>query len=214
MSIFRIRCASVFLFAVAAACAQAVTLDFSSFVGDDLGGYDVFNPTLSSGGFNLSTEENFARWTSGSVYGSNSTGTSAIFCRYRFDSITLSKQVGGPFDFISVDIANLFTQANSPFAQVGVPSSTISTIVFTGTLLGGGTTTRTYTTTHDDLFHQVNLNMYGVTSVSWIQSGNAFHQFNNVLVTPYSGVPEPASVGALAIGGIALMRRRKSRLTV
>jgi len=189
--------------------AQAVTLDFASFVGEDLGGYDVFDPYLNTDGFNLSTEQNFARWTNGSVYGSNSTGTNAIFCRYRYDSISLTKLGGGAFDFLNIDVANLFTQQNSPFGQVGVPSSTISTIVFTGTLLGGGTTTRTYTTTHDNLFHQVNLNLYGVTSVTWFQSGNSFHQFNNLFVQPYSGVPEPASIGALVVGGIALMRRRR-----
>lgn len=210
MSAFGYRSASLLLLASCAFSAHAVTLDFSAVPGNDHIGYTEFSSVISNNGFALSTEQNFARWTSGTVQGSNSTGTSAIFCEYRYDTVTLTKIGGGAFDFLSVDVANLFTQADSPFKVADNTSSTISTISFVGANIGGGTTTRSYTTTHDDLFHQVNLNLYGVTSVTWVQNGAAFHQFNNVTVQPHiGGVPEPASIAGLALGGLALLRRRK-----
>ena len=132
--------------------------------------------------------------------GANYTGSVALFADYG-RTTTLSQTNGAAFNLVSMDLANLAPQSyvvsdNRP-------------ITFTGTLLVGGTVTQSYAIPRDDALHTMTFSGFsGLRSVSWDQSNysNGEFQFDNILVNP---VPEPASLAALGLGTVTLLRRRR-----
>lgn len=125
-------------------------------------------------------------------------------------TITLTQTNGNPFALISIDLARNFAFDPPP------------TVTFTGTLVGGGTVTETFTVTSPsppltfETFYFTGFE--GVTSVSWDQPvfTEGLHQFSNVHLFT-SVIPEPSALTLLALGlpmtlaWSARMRRRALR---
>jgi hypothetical protein len=194
------------LAALSASARSASTLiDFNTLSGTDNGYYADYADTVLTNGYLLQSMD-LVSWKSNSSLsstGGNYTGSTALFSNYRDEPVVLTQADGGAFNLYSIDIANLFTQSVSPFSQ------TTSTITFTGLLRSGGTVTQLYTTTADDLLHTVNFSSFNdLTSVSWVQEGMPYHQFDNVTVSP-TAVPEPGTIAVLGLGALGLLRRRR-----
>ena len=100
---------------------------------------------------------------------------------------------GNPFDFSSIDLSAQFS----------------SVLTFQGTYAAGGTVTETYTTTNAvnqfKTFHPT-MNFTGLSSVKL-----TFPAGGGVLAMDNVTLPEPASAGAIALGGLLLSARRRRR---
>ncbi len=86
-------------------------------------------------------------------------------------------------------------------------------VTFTGSILGGGTTTQTFQPLSfgfTDFFFDASFK--NLTSLSWNQgtNGRNAHQFDNLRVN-ITSVPEPTSLALLGLGlaGVGFLRKRK-----
>ena len=130
------------------------------------------------------------------------TGSVALFASNVGTTTTLSRVDGGAFDLISLDLSE------------GNTASSAASLIFTGTLLAGGTTS--FGLTLDGTFGMETVGFQGfadVTSVSWQATGSrpASYQFDNIVVSSLTPIPLPAGLPLLAAGlaGLALARRRR-----
>lgn len=200
-----LRLTPLFALAALSASAHSTLIDFNSLTGSDQSYYTDFDSTVSSNGY-LFDATDLVAWKPGlglTDCGGNYTGTNALFMNFRDDSITLHRADSAAFNLLSLDVANLFLQSSTPF------SDKTSTITFTGHYFGGGTVVQSYTTLADDLLHTVNFSGFSnLSSVTWSQDDAPYHQFDNVVVTTQA-VPEPATVAALGLGALGLLKRRR-----
>ena len=196
------------ILATMAGQAQAgVILDFEGLSVANTGTNDVGDQYVESGfvlagtstGLGTGSTE-FARF---GTISNRFTGSTALFSNTRGGLITLSEVDGNAFSLDSIDLAEL-------------NGNNVASTTFVGQLLGGGTTSQTFTLdgiafgpetfTFDDSFNSV-------TSVIWTQA-NPFHQFDNIAISEAvssSAVPEPTSIATFGIlfGFVALRRRRR-----
>jgi hypothetical protein len=121
--------------------------------------------------------------------------------------IELTRIDGDPFDLLSIDLARDFLFDPAP------------TVIFTGSLVGGGTVSQTFTvTTPPGVAALQTFAFTGFTdllSVSWGQPpvANGRHQFADVTLDVAATVPTPATllllVSAVFAIGAARARRRR-----
>jgi hypothetical protein len=176
--------------------ANAVVIDFeelavSGAVGDVANGYTTQGFTFTS---TLSVPEwqgeAFAVWGSSSIFYAGST---ALFNNFDAEKTTMTMG-GGAFNATSIDLTSLFLDSGS-------------SINFTGTRANNTTVTNILTITDPVAFQTFNFTgMTNIVKLSWDQF-DPYHQFDNINV---SAVPEPASLAALALGGLALIRRKRA----
>lgn len=177
--------------------ASAVTIDFESLVqgnaNDNLHGL-----VYREDGFTLSTsgDQGFASVGTGSI---EFTGSTALF-NNTIDGVTeLTRDGGGSFSLVSIDLAELV-------------ESGVREVSFTGFVSGGGPIAQTFKL--DGMAFGAEMFTFpggfdSVVKVSWRQE-SPFHQFDNIVASANNGsVPEPASLGLLGLGlaGLAWARR-------
>ena len=200
---------SLCLLILAALAGQAqagVILDFESLSVDNMGTNDVGDEYVESGFSLVGTttglgdgRPEFARF--GTIE-NRFTGSTALFSNSREGLITLSEVDGSAFSLDSIDLAEL-------------TGNDVASTTFVGELLGGGTTSQTFTL--DGIAFEpetflFNDSFNSVTSVTWTQA-NPFHQFDNIAISEAvsnSVVPEPTSIATFGmLFGFAALRRRR-----
>ncbi|RYG21335.1 PEP-CTERM sorting domain-containing protein [bacterium] len=195
-----LRVSSLVFALTAALSAHATVITFEGLpVKTDFGTYITYVSPFTTQGYTFSSIGEYATWTptsdAGTIF-SNYTGSAALFENLANDT-TLIKDGGGAFNLLSIDVANVYRQ--------GVSGST--TITFTGTLTLGGTVSQSYDIPADNPLHTVVLSGFTGLSSVLISSPDNAYQFDNVNV---EAVPEPASMAALGLGALALLRRKRS----
>jgi len=170
----------------------AVVIDFDSLTGSG----DVYRGfTYVEDGYTLS---NLASLNFRSVHPGSSRYTGSVsFFNATVSGVTQMTRTaggGGPFDLLSIDLAEL-------------NASKVADVKFTGNLSGGGTVTQTFTL--DGIAFAVEtFDFTGFTnlqSVTWVQQ-SPYHQFDNIVVQ--NAIPEPSTLAALGgLLGIGLIGR-------
>ena len=128
-------------------------------------------------------------------------GSAGLHERISNGLITLSRADGNTFTLTSIDLSVLHPQGVSP------------SVVFVGTLAGGGTVTQTFLpTVFGFRTFTFNSSFANLLNVSWHQGTDDFnaHQFDNIVV---SSAPEPATMALLGTGllGIATGVHKRRR---
>jgi len=180
-------------------------------------------PSYSSQGFSLTDN------SGGFVFNSPDTGNGSMqtvgandyyagangLAAFSPATITLTQTGGAPFSLLSIDLARNFAFDPAP------------TVTFTGTLLGGGTTSATVTVSTPggfpgsfELFNSSNglVGLTNLTSLSWDQPlfTQGLNQFTNITL---STVPEPSSLtlaglASIGVGATFWARRRRKQGSV
>jgi hypothetical protein len=187
--------------------ADAIVLNFSDVTAGTL---LVFSPYLSQG-FTLTSS------SGGFVFNSPDTGNGSMqtpgnnpfyaganaLAAFAPATITLTQTDGAPFSLLSIDLARNFEFDPAP------------TVLFTGTLAGGGTVSQSFTVTtpvgSPAAFQPFDFTGFtGLASVSWDQPDPSLglNQFTNITL---SIVPEPSSWVLLGIGASCLMLGARRR---
>ena len=141
----------------------------------------------------------FAVWTAASNANatfSNYTGSISLFSNSG-NPTTMRASDGGAFIVSSLSLANIYRPGNSV------------TVMFGGSLVGGGSVTQTFTTAAlDPVLRTVTLSGFvGLSSLTLSQvGGNEAFQFDNVNV---QAVPEPTSALMLGTGLMALLALKR-----
>ena len=199
------------LFLSAASSAGATVIDFN---GNADGTYWV--QTVTSNGF-LATEQNFDQY-SGYPMGTNiavdgsgtSNGTVHLdsWTNSSSDSVwTLTQVGGGAFSLNSFDFGNGYPNGNGPYNGF----DSVSSLTLTGTLMGGGTVTQTYSI-NQLAFQTLNVNssFANLSSVTFDAFGLDNRAAYDNIVVNNAAVPEPATLALFGMGmaGLAMSRRR------
>jgi hypothetical protein len=190
--------AGIFGTVCSAAQAATITMDFESLAQPGSGVNNIGN-TYSEDGFVLKkgVGEPFPFAVFGTAE-SRFPGSTALFNDTSNGVITLSKQGGGLFDFLSVKLSELngSSSASVTFKGIKSDSSTVSSTFNLDSIFG---------------FETFSLSGFtGLTSVSWIQEPS-FHQFDDIVLATdgTTSVPTPALLPGLAGLGVAALRKRK-----
>jgi hypothetical protein len=199
------------------ASAQATTLTFNTLTPTDSSGVRyVSNCYVESGvrisvvGLACGTEAALATWTpQNPLY---YTGSPALYNNLGA-AVDFMPVAGGPLSLTSIDLAPLLGGFGNP-----------TTVMFTGTMVGGGTMSQTFNvpgmttslTTFSFASGWTNLSEFRMTVTG--PSFEPYVQFDNVRLSlsPVSTVPEPTTValvatGLLALGAVAHRRARAAR---
>ncbi|MEM7593271.1 MAG: PEP-CTERM sorting domain-containing protein [Cyanobacteria bacterium P01_A01_bin.83] len=130
-------------------------------------------------------------------------GSTALFNLTIGGEIVLTKDDGGLFDLLSIDLGEL-----------NVPVST--SVSFVGTKSDSTTVEKTFNL--DGIFGLETFAFEGfsqLTSVSWTQD-SPFHQFDNIVVADSKSTPEPASMlgllGIAALGTASKLKNKKTKI--
>jgi hypothetical protein len=189
--------------------AQSVVIDFEDLACAGAGGGAFGGPYLSSGfSFATTTSNVFGRWCTGSphlagstsLFNNNASGTSTTL---------LAKVGGGAFSLFSIRLAHIFSGAYGPLTVTFSGIRPNSSTVFQSFVIPSNSGTPILTQ------FQFSSAFQNVTSVSWNQGTlTTGHQFDDVSAN-LSAVPEPATVGLVAVGligvaGAGYLRRRRS----
>lgn len=201
------------LLAAAAVCqTQATTLTFESAAHSDQ--YVTYVPTYSESGFTLNS-------TKGSIYNfgiygsanANYAGSTTLYNNYGGFATVLTRDGGGLFNALSLDVAELLKPAfDGNFQYKGLPE----TLTFKGFDSGGLKATQTFTLDGLLGFQTVTLNsaFQNLTSFEFTQSGivgASMSQFDNIQL---STVPDGGSSLALigiGFGALGFVRRFTSK---
>lgn len=173
-------------------------IDFESLRHDDAS-IMYHGATYSEDGFTLSAPGAFGFGTFGTLE-TRFSGSTALFNDTPGDTTTLTKDGGGAFDLLSIDIAEL-------------NGSVVADVTFIGTLSGGGTVSQTFTL--DGVAFAAETFLFSgftsVVSVAWDQEF-PYHQFDNITIANgVSVVPTPgAAAGGMALLALGAIRRRRT----
>lgn len=194
------------------ACANTahaqVTLNFENLSNPSNGNYSSQGASVTQNGFTVTDTANIGGLYSiapNSGFSQLYTGSVALFNgAQNGDITTLTQNSGSAFTLNSIGIANLFLQ---PTTSGGV--------LFTGSLLGGGTVTQTFTHGASNSLETVILgnSFTNLTSVSFRQTTARF-QFDNIVLNAPAVTPEPGSVALLvgmSVSGVGFLIRRRNQ---
>lgn len=151
----------------------SVVIDFESLAAAD--GSFTFLTTYSEDGFTLANpSEPNASDAFGSPHSGNTSyyqGSAALINNYPFTSTVLTKDDGGPFNVVSIDLAEITTDGGA------------AEVPFTGTRADGSTVSATFTTDGVEGFQTFTFDGFtDLVSLSWDQIP-AYHQFDNINLT-------------------------------
>lgn len=127
-------------------------------------------------------------------------GDALLFNRASAGTTRITKQDGGTFNLLSIDLAEI----------VNTEPVSIFSVTFIGELFGGGTVSHALTSS-DGVFGKQNLlftNFTNLTHVDLVQDDRPGFQFDNVEI---SAIPIPAAVWLFGSGliGLLVFARRK-----
>jgi hypothetical protein len=187
--------------ALFASAAQAQVIDFNELAhNDDYYGHQ----SVMADGF-LFTNSQAGDHALG-VWGRNSAfqadpGGASVFVNYGQTTTTMTRQSNDSFDFVSIDLADVYNGGNS------------STIQFTFNFLAGGSLVESVTLDSLPGLQTFAFNQVGLSSVSWMTAmgDGGWNQFDNVNVGMAQPVPEPETYALMlaGLGMVAWMTRRR-----
>ena len=189
---------SLSVLAAATPASANVTLDFSGFGRSSLAGSSMYTSgtgPYSESGFQLESSM-FASWGDGNQ---NYAGSTALFAFFSGDSTVLSRETGGVFDLLSIDLSE------------GFAGSGASSVTFTGTRSDGSQVTNSVVLDGVFGFETHTFSGFtGLTSVEWMQ-GSDYHQFDNMALA-FTAVPLPGALamGMLGLGLVGWMRKHRT----
>lgn len=171
--------------------AHAVVIDFESLTVTN--GWAQTYSSYSESGFDfVSSGGGFAVWATDNTSGYYP-GSTALFNNGGGSNTTMSKTGGGGFDVGSIQLCNAYRD------------TTAQTILFTGTRADTSQVFNSFTLTDPANMHTFAFTgMTNIVTLDWLQN-SPYHQFDNI----NTAVPEPATLSALAIGGLALLLRKR-----
>lgn len=189
--------ALVSLIGVVAVGANAQVLDFEDLNNNGTGGYTLFGDQFDSGGYHFESvfmqgdPAALASWTPDlpQYY----TGSVSPFVNYFGDHVLMTKIGGGTFDVVSIDICDVYRQPNMG-----------TKVTFVGTHADNSTTTVYVTLSGSENLKTYALNLSNLKSLEWDTGDLNWVQWDNINL-----VPEPATMTALALGALALIRKRR-----
>ena len=191
MNSIPLRSASALALAAAALAAHAA-VDFEN-LPNPSGVSNAQGDPLVSGGFSFADRSRRGLISIAPDSVLNYTGSVAITANVPRDTIDMSPVDGAAFSLASFQVANYLHNSG------GVP------LTITGTQVGGGTVSQSYTTLFTDALQTVSLSGFtDLTSVSFASTN--FPQIDNIVVNP---TPEPSALAALGLGAAAFVKRRK-----
>ncbi|MEM1330415.1 MAG: hypothetical protein AAGG07_07635 [Planctomycetota bacterium] len=128
-------------------------------------------------------------------------GSSALHNAFLSGDTRLTRVGGGAFSFLSIKLSMLSSLATGT-----------APVTFEGTTSGGQTLTHTVVVDHFGFVeYTLPATWTDLTQVRWEQQ-SAFHQFDDVRVSPLTDpiipAPHAAAMGVLGLGGLAARRRR------
>jgi hypothetical protein len=177
--------------------ANAQVLNFEDLNNNGTGGYTLFGDQFDSGGYHFASvyfqgnSAALASWTPDlpQYY----TGSVSPFVNYFGDHVLMTKNGGGFFDVFSIDICDVF---RTPGMN--------TTVTFVGTHADNSTTTKYVTLNGSENLKTYALNLTNLKSLEWDTGDINWVQWDNINL-----VPEPATMTALALGALALVRKRR-----
>jgi hypothetical protein len=183
--------------------ASAAVIDFEDLNNNGTTGYTLFGDNFNSGGYHFESllhagdSQALASWTNGlpNYY----TGSISPFLNYSGDMARMTQLGGAAFSVNSIDLCDVFRNAN------------VVVITFVGTRPDASTVTQVISTNASTNLSTYNLSGFtNLAKFEWnggtINGNTSTHQFDNINVGP---VPEPASLAALGLGALVLLRRRR-----
>lgn len=189
--------------------AHAVTIDFEGLANSGGAGATVVGNPYMEDGFNISADtgtsggsDRLVSWHTDNAGGF--AGSTGLFANNLSAVVTLVEGTGAAFSLRSIQLADVLGITTTP-----------PLVTFIANLVGGGTTSQSFTPSMGLSFESFLFdNSFGnITSVSWTQ-GAAFpdgHQFDNIEVG--NPIPEPTTILLLGstLAGLMAWRYRKSK---
>ena len=208
-----INLTTVFFISCSSLTANAITetLNFESLKQNDASFTFLTGPYAEAGYKLVASNPEPYSFASAGDLNTRYAGSTAL-TSYNFGTVSLYNTSSTVFDFLSMDLAPVFLGANDPFGSNRNLSEVYETIIY-GFRDDGSFVTQALTIPNTRISNiMATVQMIGFTGLSEVVISNEFFpgvQFDNLVLSSVSAVPEPSSAWLFTIGLLGFLGLKK-----